>query len=807
MRGTAFVEPLVTDLAYAFRTLRRTPLFTLVAVLSLTLGIGANTALFSLIDALLLRSLPVADPAGLVAVGDPTQVGSLSRGSLRNEIFSYPMYKELQERNRVFSGLLASGRSGRLTVGALGGAGGETVRGRLVSGNYFTVLGVPAYRGRTFTAADDRAPGSAPYAVVSHDYWQRRMGGEPGALGRVLVLNGHSFTIVGILPPGFTGDVVGNPTEVFLPASMQPQVNPGRDFLDRWDASWLLLMGRLQPGVSMAEAKAELDRLFPQIVEAHSGSSFAAELRPDPTHLRVPVAAGGRGFSRVRQELAKPLFILMALVAMVLVMASVNVANLLLERAMGRQREITVRLSLGGGRGRLVRQLLTESLLLAAMGGALGLLFAFWAGRALLALMTSGPSAGLGLHPDLRVLGFTLAVSLATGLLFGLAPALRASRVELATVLRQTSRGVAGGRWQLGQVLVVVQFAVSLLLLVGAGLFVRTLGNLQKLDLGYPRERILMVGVEGATYSENGLFSGTESATTVRIEGYRPASGDEEAIPFDRVGPRYFEAVGISVLRGRGIGPRDDSSAPGVAVVNEALEKRYFPHGALGRHLTFSGPPADRILEIVGVSHDARDHELRGEIPPRFYLPAEQGVEGLTELNVEIRAERPAALVEPVRRAIKELGPELPATDPKPLAAMIDETIHNERTVAKLSGAFGVVALILAAVGLYGVISYAVSRRTQEIGIRMALGAARSHTLRMVVRETLVLAVVGIALGVPLALFLARLVASHLFGLSPADPVTIAGATFVLILVAVLAGAIPGSRATRVEPVEALRRD
>jgi len=840
MRGHRWLEQLVQDLGYALRTFRRSPAFVLVAVLSLALGIGANTAIFSLINALLLRELPVHDPVRLVAVGDPTRVNSLSTGNVRNDLFSSPLYRELRDQNRVFTEVYASGRAGKVEAGIdPAAAEPETVRCRLVSGNFFSVLGVSALRGRTFTAEDDRAAGAAPFVVISHGWWKRRFAEDPQILGRKITLNRHPFTIIGVMPPGFFGDTVEVATEVWIPLSMQPQVNPGRDYHDEWSTSWLLLMGRLKPGATLAQARAEMNALFSRIIKDHAGSSFRSELLPSPDEMRVEVTSGASGFSYLRRELTQPLFTLMAMVALVLVVACANVANLLLERATARQKEIAVRLALGAGRSRLVRQLLTESLLLAGWGGLLGLLVAFWAGRALLGLVASSSAAeAIDLNPDLPVLAFTAAVSIVTGVLFGLAPALRATRVELAATLKENARSVVGqgrgGRWPLGKLLVAAQFALSLLLVMGAGLFVGTLRNLERLDLGYARDQLLLVsvdpvaagyedarlatfpreladhlraipGVTAVSYSENGLFSGTESSTTVRIQGFDSGGGDDPSLFYDLVGPGYFAAAGIPVLLGRDVEVRDGRGTPRIAVINEAMAAQYFAGTSpLGKRLVIPGPP-DTEYEIVGVARNARDHDLHGPVPPRFYVALLQSDDLRADFNVEIRTNTPAALIDPVRRSLLAFDPNLPTRGLETLTSMIDDSIANERIIARLAAVFGLVALLLAAIGLYGVISYTIARRINEIGIRMALGAQRARILWMVVRETLLLALAGIVLGVPLVLGATRAVSSHLFGLSPTDPATLTAAVAALLTVALCAGLLPGWRATRVDPLQALR--
>ncbi len=843
MRRTRWIETFLQDLRYGVRSLRLSPAFTVVATLSLALGIGANTAIFSLMDALLLRSLPVRAPEQLAVLGDPSMTGSLSQGSVRSDIFSVPMYRELRDRNPVFSGLFASGRTGRLEVGKdRSSTTPETARGRLVSGNYFSVLGVTALHGRTFTGEEDRSPGSAPYVVISYDYWKRRYGADPDAVGRSITLNGYPLTIIGVAPPGFFGDIVGSATEVWIPLLMQRQVNPGRDFLERWDVNWLLLMGRLQPGISATQARSSIDTIFQRIVSSRAGGAIDAELLPENPRemqeLRIEVTPGGSGFSYLRRQFSRPLATLMAIVGMVLLIACANVANLLLERATGRQKEISVRLALGAGRLRLVRQLLTESLLLAFLGGALGVLFAFWADAGLLKLIGVARSPALDLRPNLTILAFTAAVSLVTGILFGLAPALRATRVELASALKESSRSLAGTgsgkRWPLGKILVVSQFAVSLLLLMGAGLFVRTLVNLQRLDLGYPREGLLMLeldpvaagiprdrlgsfveqllerlravpGATAVTLSENGLFSGTESGTSIAISGRQPIPDPDDDVAYDRVGPDYFDVVGIPILQGRGIGPEDRTGAQRVAVINETMARFYFPkQSPIGQRFVETDA-TDQLYEIVGVSRDARDHELRGDVPRRYYSPLLQDAASLSACNFEIRTRDPKGLTEPIRNAVRAFDPRLSILDLAPVTANIDDSIGDERLVAKLSAVFGLLALVLASIGLYGVISYTISRRTNEIGIRMALGANEGRVLWMVLRETLLLAFAGIVLGLLAVFAAARALSSRLFGLSAYDPPTLAAATAILVLVAIVAGAIPGSRAARVAPTEALR--
>ncbi len=837
------------DARLAVRNLAKSPGFTLAVTLSLALGIGANTAVFSLIDALLLRSLPVAAPDRLVAIGDTARVNSLSEGPVRADLVSLPMYRTLRDGNTVFSGIFASGSPDRLQIGDETAETGGPTHGRLVTGNYFSVLGVPAYLGRTFTAEDEKGgPGSAPYTVLSYDFWQRRFGADPSVVGTTLEVNGYPLTVLGVTPPGFFGEIVAQATDLWIPVAMEPQVSSGKDYLERWNVNWLLLMGRLKPGVSLEEARTSMQALFTRTIASRAGGAITSGMLPrDPAKLQLTVARGGAGFSYWRKEFSKPLATLMAIVALVLLIACANVATLLLERATGRRRELGVRLALGAGRGRLVRQLLAESLVLSALGGGVGALLAVWADNGLLALIGLRRSLALDPRLDLRVLGFTAAVALGTGILFGIVPALRATRVELARELEAGGRasagsGAAGGRrlsgsgWTLGKALVAGQFAVSLLLVAGSGLFLRTLVNLNHLDLGYPRGDLLMLeldpssagyagerlhalireisarlaalpGVDGVTLSENGLFSGTESLASIALVGRPPLPPSERDVHSDRVGPGYFDVVGIPIVRGRGLGPEDRAGAPRVAVINEAMARAYFPgEDPVGRRFVDTDLP-DEPYEIVGVSGNVRDHHLRGAVPPRFYAPYLQSSDALWSYSFEVRAPDPEALVKPAREAVRSLDPRLVPLDVAPLEGHIARSLRDERLIARLSTVFGALALMLAAVGLYGVISYAASRRTGEIGVRMALGANGRRVLWMVLRETLLLALAGAALGIPAVLACARLVSSRLYGLSAHDLPTLAGATAILVAVALAAGALPAARATRIQPTEALRAE
>jgi len=837
MFGFGSLETLAQDLRYGLRMLRKNPGFTATIVITLALGIGANTAIFSIINAVMLRTLPVSAPEQLVAVGDPSRTGSLSNGGPTSDTISYPLYRKIRDQNQVFTQVLASGRTGRLVVGT---SSEETAKGRLVSGNYFEVLGVRPLLGRVFAPDDDRVPGERAVVVISHAYWQRKFAGDPNIIGKSLTLNGTKFNIIGVGPRDFFGDVVGVSNEVWIPLMMQGQVNPGSSFLERNDASWLLLLGRLKPGVSLAQARASLTVLVKNLQIELQGPKITEEVAKSIRQSKVPVDAGGKGFSYLRFQFSQPLLVLMGFVALVLLIACTNVANLLLARATSRQKEISMRLALGAGRLRLVRQLLTESLILASMGGVAGLLLAWWGASLLLWLASDGPNPlPLDIRPDPPVLAFTAAVAIFTGLVFGLVPALRATRRDLAPALRERAQSLAhsGHRWNLGQGLVVAQVALSLLLLVGAGLFASTLHHLETMDVGYQREGLVMLeldpigsgyqseqipamcramlgrlqnvpGVESASLSENGVFSGTESITGLKVDGFQSTRDEDLDSAYDVVGPHYFRTVGIALLQGRDFDEHDQGPSSKIAVVNETMAKFYFPKtNPVGRNFSTRGAGA-KTYTIIGVSRDARDHDLTSKPDRRFYVPVFGATDPIGSFNFEVRTRRDAAsMLAGVRQTVQEYDRNLRIEDLKPVTVLMDRTIGQERLVARLSVGLGALALLLAATGLYGVMAYSTSRRSGEIGLRMALGADRSRVVWMVLREALWLSLFGVVIGVPSALGAAKLVEHNVMGLSTADPLVLSIAAAVLIATALLAGFLPAAKASRIDPMTALRQE
>jgi predicted permease len=845
----SILQNAVQDLRFGMRSLAGNPATAAIAVLSLALGIGANTAILSLIDTVLVKSLPVDRPQDLVLLSDPSAEGvGIGSASGERGLFSFQEFQHICDGQQVFQGMFAAQSSAERVNATIDGGAPENLVARLVTGSYFSVLGIRAIVGRTFTAADDRVERNAPIAVISHRYWTTRFGASPGVLGRIVRIRNASLSIIGVAPSGFFGETVGDAPDVWIPMMMQPAAMPGREWLHDDENAvervmWLHVMGRLKPGVTLKQAQANIGVVWQQLLDSYRVPGLTAEQHKNQLDQRVKLSPAARGASHLREDFSEPLYVLMAVVGMVLLIACANIANLLLARAAARQKEIAVRLAIGAGRGRLIVQFLTESLLLSAMGGVAAAPLAAWGTRILLRVVSSGPQTlPLEIHSDPRVVGFTAALAILTGILFGLAPALQATRVNVGPILKDSARGVSssGSRVSLGKTLVVAQIAVSLLLLIGAGLFLRTLGNLHRVDLGYPREKLLLVdidalsagykdraasdmflrlldeirsipGVRSVTFSQNGLFTGGESGTRLAVEGYTPPPGARTATRFDQVGPGYFSALGIPILRGREIDRRDTASSTPVCVINQAMAKDFFDRREpLGQHLRdlFPGSTAPPC-EIVGVVADARDHTLRGSIPRRFYAAATQGVGEIPPaVNFEIRTfAEPGSVAAALRQRLRAFDASLAMPDPQTLDSLIDQLLNQERVVAQLSAFFGGTALLLAAVGLYGVLAYAVERRTHEIGIRMAIGARRRTVVWLILRETLALLAMGVVLGTGAAMGLARLVASRMYGVATSDPDTIVVAVATLAVVAVAAACFPAMRAARVDPMVALRTE
>ncbi|MCA1577507.1 MAG: ABC transporter permease [Acidobacteria bacterium] len=860
---------LLQDLRYGLRMLFKQKGLTAAALLSLALGIGANTALFSIVDAMLLKMLPVKEPDRLVLFRSVAPQG-FSAGSYNGSSntdpatgerhmtsFAYQSFQRIREQQGPLSDVFAFGGVG-LNVSADGQA--DVATGQAVSGNYYSALGVQPAAGRLLTDEDDK-PGATPVAVISHRYWQKRFGGDAAVVGKQINLNNLAFTIIGVSAKGFDGAMgVGSTQDVTIPVSLEPQLytEKQRSYLNG-NVWWLRIMGRLKPGVTHEQAQGQLENAFQQSVVEHraarqaaakaSGGNVISDLDPKQ-YPRLFADPGGQGEMFRRKYYAPSLYLLMGVVGLVLLIACANVANLLLSRAAGRQKEIGLRLALGASRWRLIRQLLTESLLLSVLAGFFGIVVAVWIKDGLLAVGDWGGRGLSALEPrlDWRVLGFTIALSLLTGIIFGLAPAWRTTKVDLTPSLKDSARASSAvHRSFLTRGLVVVQVALSLLLLVGAGLFVRTLLNLQRVDPGFDTRNLLLFevqpgligykdeklrqlyqqmserleavpGVQAVTFSRLPLLSQSSSSSSVFLREALSAPPDSEG----RIKPsgegyrhtvreNFLETMGVPLLQGRTFGPHDNTTSPRVVVVNQTFANKYFPNqNPIGKRFTFDTSKPDEI-EIVGVCKDAKYTSQRDDVPPTVYSSFRQErpmASGVFEVRT---ATDPASITGSIRSVVREIDPNLPVMNIKTQVEQADETLSMERLFAKLLTLFGILAQQLAAIGLFGVLAYMVSQRTREIGIRMALGADRASVLRMIVRQGMTLAVLGVILGLAGAYVLTKYLESWiglskmLFGVKVSDPLTYGVIAVLLTVVAAIACYIPARRATNVDPLIALR--
>jgi predicted permease len=835
--GWNWLEGLMQDVFYGLRAMLRSPSVTIVALLSLALGIGANTAIFSLMDAVMLRSLPVKDPGQLMLLG-PADARGITDDFGRTDLFSYPFYRQMRQQNRVFTDVAAFFSIPNDVHGSVEGGESEPMHVQLVSGTYFSTLGVPALRGRMFTDADDRVQGGNPVAIVSYSWWKRRLARDPDVLNRRLDLGSITYTIIGVAPPEFFGTTVGQSPDIWIPLSMQGQVPPHYwGYTDNFSEG-LEVFGRLKPGVSIAQATINVNLLFRQILLGFRGSSPSAKdiARLKAAHLELTSLA--TGLSTLRRQFSQPLKLLMGIVGLVLLIACANIANLLLARSTARAREFAVRQALGAQRARLVRQLLTESLMLAIVGGALGVILATAASHLLLRMVSNGAEAvPLNLSIDPRMLLFTLAITLATALLFGTIPAFRATRLELTATLKD-GRGTTGSRARspLARALVISQVAFSLVLVVAAGLFLRTLVNLGRADTGFNKENVLRLDIDASSagYKSDDprlrtLYEQIEAEVNA-LPGVRAASfstitfhegawdspifvvgyhvNPENDVKHNVVGNGYFATMQIPLLAGRTFGPQDTPTSQKVAVISEGIARKFFPAGSpIGRHYGYGDPnDATNDLEVIGVVKDVKAASLK-EDPDEWmldYLPAVQRTLYMNDFEVRYTGDF-GAIAAAVQRTIHEIDRNLPISNVTTLDEQVARSYTNQRVVAQLSTFFGLLAVFLSAIGIYGLMSYVVSRRTNEIGIRMALGAARANVRWLVLREVLILVAIGVAIGAPVALLSSRLVASMLFGLHANDPFSLLAAVLVMLLIAALAGYLPARRASRVDPMVALR--
>jgi predicted permease len=837
------IADLWQDLRFGARMLRKQPGFSLIAVLTLALGIGANAAIFSLLDAVLLKTLPVKRPEQLVFLesGAPK--------FKRSSNISYAEFERLRSQEQALSGACFFSYTTRVNANVSGQS--EAVEGQMVSGGFFSVLGVPAMIGRVFTEVDDSESAAQAVAVISHRHWQRRFGGNPEVIGQSVNLNGAPFMIIGVTPPEFFGVILGNAPDIFLPSVAGERILPRRSQFR--DSSLPFILARLNPHLSAPQAAAALTLTLQQSRLAEAGGAPEKQQAIQKQPVNLPSAA--QGFSGLRRQYSQPLRLLLAAVALVLLIACANVANLLLARAMARRKEIAMRLALGAGRFRLIRQLLAESLLLALLGGATGLLLASWCSGLLVGVfasgrnpITSGSQLSLNVTLDARVLGFTALVSLLAAVVFGLAPAWRATRLELSPVLKDNAGGVGdGGRVRWGQMLVVMQVALSLMLLIGAGLLVRSLSKLKSADLGFQRENILLFsvdpqligyqrdqigplyrrmlerigtvpGIQSVTLARQGLLSGGGTQGSVKVPGHTPSAdentftdkgGEKEwnAPWFAQVGPRYFETLGMTLLRGRDFTAQDHETSMKVAVINEAFARYYFGNeDPLGQRFDRGNDGGE--VEIIGVVKDAKANSIQEQTPRTFYVPFLQDPGAWRETTFQIRtAGEPTNLASAVRNVVQEIESNLSLFRVRTLAAQIDESIGQERLVTTLASLFGLLALLLTCAGLYGVLSYSVTQRALEIGVRMALGAQTGDVLRLVIGQGMRLVAPGILLGLAGAYGATRWIASFLYEVRAVDWPTYSLIAVLLLAVALLACWIPARRATKVDPLVALRSE
>jgi len=846
-RGTMWLESLAQDVRYGLRQLRKSPGFTFIAILSLTLGIGANTAIFTLLNAILLRPLPVQQPNELLLFGDGQAQGSTNAipdGNTR--LFSYSFFNDFRKKDASFSGIAAVDSSQFATKASVDGAAYRTTQVDLVSGSYFSVLGVPAFLGRTIGESDDGADGAGPFAVASYSWFQRQFNGDPSALGKTIRIQSHDYTLVGVARPGFYGYTVGRSTDLWIPLSMEKAFSrPGWNGLgDRFFQS-LYLIGRLKPGMAATQASAETNLLFKQILLSYLESQPPQKQLDAIAHASIQLNPGGRGVSFLRYAFSVPLKILMAIVALVLLIACANIANMLLARGVARTREVAVRMALGASRRRIMVQLLTESLLLAFLGAVGGVALAWKASAVLLSMATPGPNpVPLNLTPDIAVLGFTLGVAVVTALLFGMLPAFRAAGLEFTPALKD-GRGSSSSttRSALARSLIVGQIAISVVLLVVAGLFVRSLIHLSDVDTGFDKHNVLIFSLDSSTANlqqgtagdirsvqlQEQIEDRVQNIPGVQADGFafftfnQGGWTDEVLFPgiprtqsnggevyFNITGKGYFSTMGIQLVAGRLFNSKDSPTANKVAVINETMAHRFFPNGSAIGHRFGIGETPDHPgeKEVIGVVKDAKYTSLDEGTQMAAYFPCTQnpGFYG----NFAVRY-APGANVQEIvsrtRHAIAEVNPNILINSVGSLEEQVDGSIVTQSLVARLSSFFGIIAVFLGCIGIYGLLSYSVARRTSEFGIRLALGARSHMLLWTILRECILLLALGLALGVPIALSSTRILKSLLYELSPLDPTAISIAIATVSVMTIAAAWVPARRATKIDPMQALRTE
>src|SRR5450432_2594017 len=812
------------DFRYALRNLKRTPLFTTVAVMSLALGIGANSAIFTIADQVLLRLLPVRYARDLVFFTSPGPQNGWTWG---DNMFSYPMFQDFRSHNTVFDGVAARFP---IPLSLTRNNRSERIQAEIVSGTYFETLGLTTILGRGLTPDDDRLPGSHPVVVLTHHFWKSRFAANPAILNQIILLNGRAMTVIGVTAPGYRGFDVASRTDALVPTMMKHEMTPAWNELYNRRTLWLQLIGRLRPGVTMSQARASLQPYYHGllIMELQSMKIPSERFRERFAAKPLIFEPASKGGSDLRSQFSAPLLILLSIVGLLLLIACANVANLLLARAVGRQKEIAVRLAIGASRIRLVRQLVVESLVLSVAGGAIGLV---------------ANSSDLGLTADLdpRVFAFTFALAIVTGIVFGIVPAWQATSPSLARTLKDQAGSVAGisgasGHLVLRKALVVSQVALSLLMLIAAALFTRSLHNLKNVDLGFRREslagfmldpslntnykpgpvhqlaenlqqRITAIpGVRSAAIGQNPVLGDNDDETSIVVEGYQPKADENLNSWLDFVSPGYFSTMGIPLLLGRDFTPRDREGAARVAIVNELFAQYFFKNeNPLGRRFRRGSNKPGEMVEIVGVVRPSKYAKVDEKFQRVIYFPFAQNPRPGSLMVYARTAVDPKPLFPSFRREVSSLDASLPVANLRTMEEQVDEALSPQRMIAMLSALFGMLATVLAAVGLYGVMAYTVTRRTREIGIRLALGAARTDLLGLVMREVFLLTAVGVAIAVPLSLALTRLVRTQLYGIVPNDAVSIVLAVLILVSVALAAGYIPAERATRLDPIRALR--
>ncbi|MGC1416113.1 MAG: ABC transporter permease [Candidatus Acidiferrum sp.] len=834
------MQNLWNDVRFGLRMLAKSPGFTAIAVLTLALGIGANTAIFSLMNQILLRQLPIKNPGELVILRAPgPQTGRVSSDGDSAESFSYPMYKGLRDQNSVFSGILA-----RFTFSASVASHGQTDRasGELVSGNYFDVLGVQPAVGRVFTQDDDRVPGAQPVVVLSNSYWKRRFGGDPSVLNKVLLINNVEMTVVGVSQAGFFGVQVGQSPDFFVPMMMTPQMTLNANSLDNWNDYWMKVLARRKPGVSQKQAQAGIASEYRPLLEEQLPqikSGWNEKKRQQFLDKKILLSSGARGRTILQRDAGGPIIALFVMVALVLLIACTNVANLLLARGASRQREFAIRTAMGASRGRMIRQLLAESLLCAFGGGALGLLLGTWLMKILTPLVASNVGVhGLTERLDPGVLSFAIGATLFSGVFFGLIPAWRVTRLGVSDVIKDQGSTSSASVSHVGfrKFLVAGQVAFTVLLLAGAGLFVRSLWNLQKQDLGLNPDHVItfsiepplngydtpksialidqlrgriaaLPGVRSVGTGDVPTLTGDSNSRNITAEGGPQLAEDLNDVNYESVSPGYFSTLGVPLLAGRELTEADVPTAPKVAIASESMVKRFFPgRNPLGLHFAFGGGNKVKPdIEIVGVVKDVKQAHVSGALQPYVYVPYAQQP-NLEAMTFYVRSTQdPLLLGSALQGEVRQMDPNLPVYDLKTMDRVVDEDLFSARIVAVLSAAFAGLAGLLAALGIYGVLAYVVVQRTREIGIRMALGAVASQVRLLIIKEVGLMVLVGVAIGLPAAYGLARLSESLLYGVHAGDPAVYAAGLALIALIALAACFLPARRATRVDPLVALR--